>query len=94
MKIRAFYDTASFSMNITKKRSKGRRRRRHTHLASAKNGGKNGRKNGRKRKKKNCGTINSQQQQPTTTVLKQANVDGIIVESLNVESFGDRFEPM
>ena len=36
MTIREFYDTTSFLVNITKKRSKGRRRRRHTHLASVK----------------------------------------------------------
>ena len=36
--------------------------------------------------------INSQQQQRPTKILKQSNLDGIIVESLDVEGFGDRFE--
>ena len=49
-------------------------------------------------RKKNVGTINSQQQQQQqqqpTKVLKQSNLDGIIVNYLDVEGFGDRFEPM
>ena len=79
-------------MITTKKRSKGRRRHRFTHLAGAKKG----RKNGWKRKNKNGGTRTSQQQQQQqpTKVLKQSNLDGIIVESLDVEGFGDSFQPM
>ena len=53
-------------------------------------------KNGRKRKKKNGGTIQSsqqQQQQQPNKVLKQSNLDGIIVKSLDVEEFGDYFWP-
>ena len=60
MKIRDFFDTASFMMNnITMKASEGRRRCCHTHLASVKKG----KKNGRKRKRKNEGTKHVQQQQ-------------------------------
>ena len=59
-RIRDFCDTAPFMMNnINIKASKGRRCRRHSHLASAKKG----RKNGRKRKRKNGGTKQLQQQQ-------------------------------
>ena len=101
---------------MTMKRSKGRCRRRHAHLANAKKG----RKNGRKRKRKNGSTTNlqqqeqqqsyfqqqshqqqqpnqqqpNQQQQQPTRVLRQSNLDGIIVKSLDVEGFGDAFHPI
>ena len=53
-----------------------------------------GRKKGRKRKKKKQKTGGlPQRQQQTNTVLKQANLDGLIVETLDVEGFGDCFHP-
>ena len=92
MTITEFYDTASFLVKITKKKSKGRRHPHHTHLASAKEGRKN------RRKRKNSGRMNSQQQQQQQQqpikILKQSNVDGLIVKSLDMEGFGDHFESM
>ena len=54
-----------------------------------------GRKKGRKRKNKrlNHGGSTQQQQQHQNKVLQQSNLDGFIVESLDVEGFGDCFHP-
>ena len=79
--------------NIIKKRSKGRRQCQHTRQASACVGKKKGRKR-KKRKTKNGGSPQQQQQQQQQNkVLQQSNLDGLIVETLDVEGFGDCFHP-
>ena len=89
VKIRDFYDTASSMVNnITMRRSKGRR---HPYPPCE---CKKGQKERKKKKEKNGGTKQpQQQQQQPTKVLKQSNLDGIIIESLDVEDFGDCFHP-
>ena len=90
MAIREFFGSAPFLVNnVTRKRSEGRRRRQHTYQSSTSMG----RKKGRKRKKKKTNHGGSKQQQQQQKVLHQSNLDGIIVESLDVEGFGDHFHP-
>ena len=90
--IREFYGSAFFLVNkATKKSSKGRRRHQHTRQASASMGRKKGRK--RKKRKTKSGGSTQQQQQQQNKVLKQSNLDGLIVETLDVEGFGDCFHP-
>ena len=91
MTIKEFYDSAFFlTNNIAKKRSKGHCHCCHTHHVSAEKGKKNSRKN---KKKNSCRIHSQQQQQQPTKVLKQSNLDGIIVKLLDVKGFGDRFQP-
>ena len=67
----------------TIKSSVGRRQRRQVHQV------KKGRKGDRKAKKKNGGTASSASSARPKKKLKQSNLDGDMVDSLDVEGFGD-----
>ena len=71
-----FFSTTSRVVE-TIRSSEGRRKRRQGHQV------KKGRKGGRKAKKKKSGP---------SVILKQSNLNGSLVEDLDVEGFGDLFQ--
>ena len=77
-----FFFTTSLVVQTTKS-SVGRQRRRQVHQV------KKGRKGGRKAKKKKGGSGGSCRPR---NKLKQSNLNGDLVETLDVEGFGDLFQ--